>query len=128
MREIAELPKVQNYRDLLVWRQGIELVKLVYRLTLSFPREETYGLTSQLRRSAISVPSNIAEGHSRDSLKEYLQFLSIAAGSLAELQTQLFIARELHYGVCELVNEAETLSDKTLKMLRNLQRSLREKL
>ena len=126
--EVVELPKVKNYRDLLVWKQGIELVKLIYQITKNFPKEELYGLTSQIRRSAISIPSNIAEGHARDSLKEYLHFLSIAAGSLAELQTQLVIARELLMVKIEDVSEAELLVDKTLKMVRNLQRALKTKL
>ena len=126
--EVVELPKVKNYRDLLVWKQGIELVKLIYQITKNFPKEELYGLTSQIRRSAISIPSNIAEGHARDSLKKYLHFLSIAAGSLAELQTQLVIARELLMVKIEDVSEAELLVDKTLKMVRNLQRALKTKL
>jgi len=128
MGEVVELPKVKNYRDLLVWKQGIELVKIIYQLTQKFPKEEIYGLTSQIRRCAVSVPSNIAEGHARDSLKEYIQFLSISAGSLAELQTQLVIAKELRMGQVEHVEEAELLADKTLKMVRNLQRALKNKL
>ena len=128
MGEVVDLPKVKNYRDLLVWKQGIELVKLIYRITQQFPKEEIYGLTSQIRRCAVSIPSNIAEGHARDSLKEYIQFLSIAAGSLAELQTQLVIAKELSIGQIEFINEAEKLAESTLKMMRSLQRALKNKL
>lgn len=128
MGEVVDLPKVKNYRDLLVWKQGIELVKIIYRITGQFPKDEIYGLTSQMRRCAVSIPSNIAEGHARDSLKEYLQFLSISAGSLAELQTQLVIAGELGMAATQDIQEAELLADKTLKMIRNLQRVLKEKL
>jgi len=128
MGEVVELPKVKNYRDLLVWKQGIELVKLIYKITQQFPKEEIYGLTSQIRRSAVSIPSNIAEGHARDSLKEYIQFLSVAAGSLAELQTQLVIAKELAMGQVELIETAEKLAESTLKMMRSLQRALKNKL
>ncbi len=128
MGELAELPRVNNYRDLLVWKQGIELVKLIYKITREFPKEELYGLTSQIRRCAVSIPSNIAEGHARDSLKEYIQFLSIAAGSLAELQTQLVIAKELGMGQAKYIEVAEQLAEKTLKMLRSLQRALKNKL
>jgi len=126
--KVDGLPKVKNYRDLLVWQQAIELVERVYLLTAKFPREEMYGLTSQLRRAAVSVPSNIAERHTRDSLKEYLQFLSIASASLAEVQTQLYIAKRLKLAAAIDIEPIEDLADKTLKMLRNLQRALREKL
>jgi four helix bundle protein len=88
---------IKSFRDLRVWQAGIDLVTEVYRLTSSFPQEELYGLTSQLRRAAVSVPSNIAEGHARESSKEYLNHLSIAQGSLAELQTQLEIALRLDF-------------------------------
>jgi len=128
MGEVVELPKVKNYRDLLVWKQGIELVTLIYKITQTFPKEEIYGLTSQIRRCAISIPSNIAEGHARDSLKEYIQFLSISAGSLAELQTQLVIARALKISDVSHIEEAEQLAHKTLKMVRSLQRALKDKL
>jgi four helix bundle protein len=80
---------VQSFRDLLVWQRAIQLSVSIYRLTQVFPREELYGLTSQIRRSAVSVPSNIAEGHGRLSTGEYRQFLGIARGSNFELQTQI---------------------------------------
>ena len=88
---------INNFRDLRVWQAGMDLVEQVYRLTQDFPQAEIYGLTSQLRRCAVSIPSNIAEGHTRESNKEYLYHLSIAQGSLAELQTQLEIACRLGY-------------------------------
>ncbi len=88
---------IKSFRDLRVWLIGMDLVELVYRLTQEFPKEEIYGLTSQMRRAAVSIPSNIAEGHTREYTKEYLQHLSIAQASLAELQTQIEIAGRLKY-------------------------------
>jgi four helix bundle protein len=89
--------KIKSFRDLRVWQLATEIVELVYRLTRSFPRSEVYGLASQIQRAAVSVPSNIAEGHTREHTKEYLQHLSIAQASLAELETQLEIATRLKY-------------------------------
>jgi four helix bundle protein len=86
-----------NYEDLRVWRPAMDLVLETYRTTSSFPKQEIYGLTSQMRRAAVSVPSNIAEGKGRFSRKELLQFLFHARGSLLELQTQITIARELGF-------------------------------
>ena len=92
-----EFKVVKTHRDLDVWKNGIELVKKIYILTKDFPKEEIYTLTSQIRRSAISIPSNIAEGAARNSKKEFIQFLYIALGSAAELETQLNVAKELGY-------------------------------
>src|SRR3989338_4745878 len=86
---------IHSYKDLIVWQRAMELVTAVYELTEIFPREEMYGLTSQIRRSAVSIPSNIAEGRVRGTAKEYLQFLRIAYGSGAELETQIEIAKRL---------------------------------
>ena len=88
---------IKSFRDLRVWQLAMELVEVVYRLTRSFPKSEIYGLASQIQRAAVSVPSNIAEGHTRESTKEYLNHLSIAQASLAELETQLEIAVRLKY-------------------------------
>ena len=88
---------MNSFRDLRVWNAGMNLVESVYCLTRRFPKEETYGLAIQIRRAAISIPSNIAEGHSREHLKEYLHHLSIAQASVAELDTQLEIAVRLRY-------------------------------
>lgn len=90
-------PIVQSFRDLAVWKKWMALVVDVYRATQAFPRTETYGLTSQLRRAAVSVPSNIAEGQARLSTGEFKQFLGNARGSLTEVETQILIARELGY-------------------------------
>ena len=89
--------QIRSFRDLRVWQAGIELVESVYAITSKSPRNELYGLCSQMQRAAVSVPSNIAEGDARESTKEYLQHLSIAQASLAELETQLEIARRLNY-------------------------------
>jgi len=89
--------EVRSYRDLRVWQAGIELVEAVYRVTQCFPKSEVYGLASQMRRAAVSVPSNIAESHAREHLKEYLHHISMAQGSIAELDTQIEIACRLDY-------------------------------
>jgi four helix bundle protein len=103
----------ENYRDLIAWQKAKSLVLDVYRCTRRFPRDEIYGPTSQMRRAAVSVPSNIAEGKGRYSQKEFLQFLYHARGSLLELQTQVSIARDLDYldllGFERLDSEAEEL-------------------
>ncbi len=89
--------KVQSYRQLIVWRKAMEMVNTVYEATRTFPRDEIYGLTSQLRRAAVSVPSNIAEGQGRKSTKEFAHHLSIAYGSLMEVETQIIISGDQHY-------------------------------
>lgn len=87
----------KGFRDLIAWQKGMELTEMVYKITSSFPKEELYGITSQMRRSAVSIPSNIAEGQLRNSKKEFIQFLSIALGSCAELSTQLELSKRLRY-------------------------------
>ena len=89
--------KIRDYRDLIVWQQSRRLVKTVYEATRHFPKEELFGLTQQVRRAAVSVPSNIAEGYGRGSRKEYIRFLYTARGSLYEVQTQLVLAEDLGY-------------------------------
>ncbi|MGA3373784.1 MAG: four helix bundle protein [Terracidiphilus sp.] len=116
----------QAFRDLQVWQRAIQLTVVIYRLTQSFPREEIYGLSSQIRRAAVSVPSNIAEGQGRLSVGEFRQFLGIARGSNYELQTQLEIARSLGFGNSTMIEEAEGLSHEVGKMLYALLESLRE--
>lgn len=91
------MDKVRDYKDLIVWQNGIDIVSKIYSITDHFPKNEIFGLTNQLRRASVSVPSNIAEGHIRDSDKEFSRFLNIALGSLAELETQLLIAKNLGY-------------------------------
>jgi four helix bundle protein len=90
-------PLVKSFRDLRVWQRSLELVEEIYRVSAGFPQHEIYGLTNQLRRAAVSVPSNIAEGHTREHTKEYLHHVSMAQASLAEIETQLEIASRLKY-------------------------------
>lgn len=116
----------QSFRELTVWQRAMQLTVAVYRLTQDFPREELYGLTSQIRRAAISAPSNIAEGQGRANTGEFRQFLAVARGSNCELQTQLDIARELRYGEPRLIDEAESLSNEVRKMLFGIIDSLKE--
>ena len=108
---------VNSYQDLTVWQRGIELVLKIYKLTEKFPSTEIYGLTSQMRRSAISIPSNIAEGRRRGTKKDYLQFLRVAYGSGAELETQLLIAHKLSFGDNLAYNEVNGLIEEVMKML-----------
>jgi four helix bundle protein len=117
-----------SFRDLLVWQRAIQLTIKVYRLTQEFPREELYGLTSQMRRSAVSLPSNIAEGHGRLNTAEFRQFLGIARGSNFELQTQLEIARTLKFGNQRLIDEAEGLSHEVGKMIYSILESTKIRL
>jgi four helix bundle protein len=89
--------EIQNYKDLLVWQKGISLAKMTYELTSCFPAEEKFGLVSQMRRAAVSIPSNIAEGQARHTTGEFVQFISHAEGSAAELDTQLILSVELNF-------------------------------
>ena len=89
--------KVKNYQELIAWQRAMDLVENVYKLSRAFPREEVYGLTSQIRRAAVSIPSNIAEGQGRRTTADFLKYLSIAYGSLREVETQTLIARRLGY-------------------------------
>jgi four helix bundle protein len=109
---------VKSYRDLEVWRLGLDLVETIYRCTAEFPKSETYGLSAQMRRAAVSIPSNIAEGQARSSSKEFLHFLSIALGSLAELETQIELANRLGYMEAEAALAQTDLLGKKLHCLR----------
>ncbi len=119
---------VRSYHDLKVWQLGMELTERVYVLTASYPKEEVYGLTSQLRRAASSIPANIAEGYGRDSLREYLRHLSIAIGSLCEVETLLRLSGRLRYGDSEAIRDLIESYNEEGRMLRGLQRSLKMKL
>jgi four helix bundle protein len=119
---------VSSYRDLLVWKNAMQLTEDVYRLASVLPKHEQFALIAQLHRSAVSLPSNIAEGHSRDSTKDFLRFLSIAQGSLAELETQLLLAERFKY-VEDI--EVQVVLDRCAelgKMLNGLQSKLLNKL
>ncbi len=115
----------QSFRDLHVWQRAMQLAVAIYRLTKDFPREELYGLTSQIRRAAVSIPSNIAEGQGRQSTGEFRNFIGIARGSNFELQTQLEIACALKMGDPKLLEEAECLSHEVGKMLYGMLESLK---
>ena len=106
---------IKSYKDLIVWQKGYELVKQVYKATSSLPQVETFALQSQIRRSAVSIVSNIAEGSSRKTRKDYCQFLHIAYGSTSELETQLFLCRDL-YNI--EIGECVSLLTEVSKMLR----------
>ncbi|MCH7662847.1 MAG: four helix bundle protein [Chloroflexi bacterium] len=112
--------KVKGYRDLLVWQKGIELVKENYLLTKQFPKDETYGLSSQIRRASVSIPSNIAEGQARKHTTEFRQFLYVALGSLAEVDTQMELALQLSYLSQNDVPKAANLVLELRKMLYSL--------
>ena len=119
---------IRSYRDLIVWKKSMDLVIEVYRCTEQFPKSEAYGLVSQLRRAAVSVPSNIAEGHSRASTGEFRQFIGHALGSLVEIETQIEIAHRLGYVDCNTAAEILRRSDEIGKMLAGLTKSLANKL
>lgn len=128
--ELAEdtVSEIKSYRDLLVWQKGMALVKQVYRVTRSFPRDEIYGLTSQMRRAAVSIPSNIAEGHGRFQTKDFIRFLRMSMGSLFELQTQLEIAFDLDYFPDEDHRKLTDSSTELERMLSSLIRKLSARL
>ncbi|MBI5408250.1 MAG: four helix bundle protein [Nitrospirae bacterium] len=110
-----------THKDLEIWKRGIEVVEKIYKTTEKFPKEEVFGLTSQLRRAAISIPSNIAEGAARNSKKEFLQFLYISLGSLAELETQLIVANKLGYiRETDSLNQIETLRKMMLNFIKHV--------
>ncbi|MDE3038099.1 MAG: four helix bundle protein [Pseudomonadota bacterium] len=112
--------KVKSYRDLRVWQEGRILVKEVYRAVKAFPKEEIYGLTSQIKRSAVSIPSNIAEGSSRRSTQEFLRFINIATGSLAELETQLILANDLEFMDSDMLEKLLQRTDNISRMSQGL--------
>jgi len=116
--------KSRSYQDLDVWRLSINLVKEIYRVIEKFPSSELYVLSSQIRKAAISIPSNIAEGQGRNSSREFRQYLAVSLGSLAELETQLIIAQEIRYLTAEELDPLLISIDTIRKMLRALSNSL----
>jgi four helix bundle protein len=119
--------KPEGYEDLLVWQKGMDLVKRAYEITRTFPRDEKFGLVSQMRRAAVSIPSNIAEGQARRSTGEFVQFLSHAEGSLAELSTQLLLSVQLGFCSKERTEEAILLARELRRKLNGLRRKLEER-
>ena len=120
---MSEDKNAYHYKQLIVWQKAMKLVIHVYKVTTNFPKNEQYGLVSQLRRSAVSIPSNIAEGHGRTSDKEIVRFLDIARGSIYELDTQLEISRQLNYLNQEEYRSIFNLLDEISRMLSGLRRS-----
>ena len=116
--------KPQGYKDLNVWQKGIELAKIVYELTAKFPTEEKFGLVSQMRRAAVSIPSNVAEGQARHTTGEFIQFISHAEGSVAELNTQLILATKLHFCSSQDAHRPSELTEDLRRMLNSLRRKL----
>jgi four helix bundle protein len=114
----------RSYKDLVVWQKGIALAKLVYGLTGSFPSEEKFGIVAQMRRAAVSVPSNIAEGQARHTTGEFIQFLSHAEGSVAELDTQLILSIELKFCNSAAADASFALISEIRRMLNALRRKL----
>jgi four helix bundle protein len=119
--------KIQSHRELKVWQSGIDFVVRIYTVVKEFPKIEMYGLSDQLRRAAYSVPSNIAEGHARTT-KEYLHFVSIAIGSLAEIDTHLEVAKRLNYSQPNQLDELAKNGIQLTRMLYSLRNALRGKL
>jgi four helix bundle protein len=117
-------PLVRSYREVVVWQKAVALVTDVYSITKGFPRDEIYGLTSQLRRSAVSIPSNIAEGQGRATKGEFIQFLCHARGSLFELETQIVIAKELGYITLETEKRMTAEATEVARILNGLLTSL----
>jgi len=114
----------RSYKDLLVWQKGIELAKIVYRLTRDYPTEEKFGLVAQMRRAAVSIPSNLAEGQARHTTGEFIQFISHAEGSVAELDTQLILSIELKFCNDANADAGFQLINELRKMLNVLRRRL----
>jgi four helix bundle protein len=127
MDEQPERVKVRNYRDLTVWQRAMELVKEVYVVTGEFPSSEKFGLVSQLRRAAVSMPSNVAEGQGRRSRGEFIEFLGHARGSLFEVETQLLIAAQLGFLSDERSNELQQRVDEVARLMNGLMKSLQSK-
>ena len=120
---------IESYQDLKVWQKAMELAEMCYRLTRTFPKEELYGMVSQIRRAAVSIPANIAEGWGRGTTKEYIQFLRIAQGSAKELETHLILCQRVGLAKPEAVEPALNLlgeiSRMTISLIGSLQRKLK---
>ena len=118
------IKKIKTFKDLVVWQEGMNLVEMIYLQTKPFPKEEMYGLTNQIRRAAMSIPANIAEGNGRKNRKEYLHFLSIANGSKTELETHLLIAKRLNFLSQEAFEQLQAQQQLVGRLLSALRKSL----
>ena len=123
-QDIAPSSKIETYRDLIAWQKAMDLVEVVYEATDGFPKAEVYGLVSQMRRSAVSIPSNLAEGFGRNSDGSFLQFCRISQGSLRELETQIILSGRLGYMDPKVVNELLGRANEIGKILYGLMRSI----
>ena len=119
---------VKDYRDLIVWQKAMDLVETIYRTTAAFPREEIYGLTSQIRRAAISIPSNIAEGNGRNTTRDYVHFLGMAYGSVKEVETQVLIAERLRYINSSDSNRLVQMTTEIARLISGLATSLKRRI
>ena len=128
---MARDPTIKSYRDLRVWQDSMTLATECYRLTRSFPKEETFGLSAQIRRSAASIPANIAEGHGRENTQSFIQYLRIAQGSLKELETPLFLAERVGVagkGTIEApIRQCESLGKMIRLLIRSLQQNVKDR-
>ncbi|HRN40854.1 MAG TPA: four helix bundle protein [Vicingus sp.] len=119
------MSSIKSYKDLLIWQKGVEIVVSSYKLTKTFPQDELYALTSQIKRAAISIPSNIAEGYGRNTDKSFSHFIDISRGSLYELETQLLIAKELDFiQDTDMFNHVISLINEESKMINAFNNSL----
>jgi four helix bundle protein len=119
---------VESYRDLIAWQKAMELVESIYKLTARLPDAERYGLVAQLRRAAVSIPSTLAEGHARASTREFVRFLSISRGSLAEVETQILLADRLGFISAEAAHQVLERCDEQGRLLRGLMKALDQKI
>ena len=117
---------IKSYKELIVWQKSIKLVKEVFILTGLFPKSEIYGISSQMRRASISIPSNIAEGYGRKSTKDYIRFYSIAFGSSLELETQLIIAKDLGFAEKNAFSKTDQLLEEVLRMLNSMTTKMKQ--
>ncbi len=118
--------EIKSYKDLLIWQKGVDIVIAVYKLVKSFPQDELYALTTQIKRASISIPSNIAEGYGRNKEKSFVHFLNISRGSLYELETQLLIAKELEFiSNNKLYNQIINWIEEESKMLNSFSKKLK---
>jgi len=117
---------IKSYKELIVWQKSIKLVKEIFILTNKFPKSELYGLVSQMRRAAVAIPSNIAEGYGRKSSKEYAQFYSISYGSALELETQIIISKELSFTPLENFGKVDMLLEEVSRMLNSMISQMRQ--
>lgn len=119
--------EISSYKDLLIWQKGIKLVKMTYLICKNFPKDEVFGLQSQIKRSSVSIPSNIAEGYGRNTSQSFIQYLRIARGSLLELETQLIIAKELDFVKVDSFDEMSALITEESKMINGFIKSIENK-